>query len=100
MHNHNIVATTGTYTAQDGQKKYINKTVGKVFQTKNGVKLKLDASFNLAALEQTSDGSVWLSVFPPKEQQATQSYQSPSAAPYTQPTMQQINDFDDRDIPF
>ena len=27
MHNHNIVATTGTYTAQDGQKKYINKTI-------------------------------------------------------------------------
>ncbi|WP_440682329.1 hypothetical protein [Cysteiniphilum halobium] len=96
MHNHNIVATTGTYTGQDGQKKYINKTIGKVFQTQHGIKLKLDASFNLAALQQADDGSVWLAVFPPKEQQP----QTPSAQPYAQPTAQQLNDFDDDSIPF
>lgn len=97
MHNHNIVATTGTYTGQDGQKKYINKTIGKVLQTQHGIKLKLDASFNLAALQQADDGSVWLAVFPPrdgvKQQEANTQAQS-------QPTMQQLNDFDDDSIPF
>ncbi|WP_116963072.1 hypothetical protein [Fastidiosibacter lacustris] len=100
MHNYNIVATTGTYIGQDGQKRYLNKTVGKVFETKSGVKLKLDASFNLAALEQTADGSVWLAVFPPKEQQPEQTHQRPRAQPYAPPTMQQVNDFQDDEIPF
>lgn len=62
---YDVVATIGTYE-KDGQTKYLTQRVGQVFETKNGPKLKLAASFNPAGCKRDDDGMVWLALFEPK----------------------------------
>ena len=84
-----IVATIGKYE-KDGQTKYISRNVGKLIDTKNGQKLLMDASFNLAGCERTEDGKVWLSLFEPRDnnkkltkpQTSTQDADSGSDVPF------------------
>lgn len=66
---YDVVATVGTYE-KDGQKKYLTRNVGKVMQTKSGLRLKLDATFNPAGCPRDEDGSVWLALFEPKEKES------------------------------
>lgn len=96
---YDVVATTGFYM-KDGQKKYLNKNVGSVIETEHGLSIKLDASFNPAAMQRTDDGMVWLKLFEPKENRAPdaaqQAYNKGMSAPQ-QPAG--FDSFDD-DIPF
>jgi hypothetical protein len=94
MKKYDVVATIGTYKT-NGEEKKIYRNVGAVLTTKNGgFVIKVDASFNLAALpNKTEDGSVWLSLFEPKEK----SQPMPSSSPI-QPA--QVEDFKDEAIPF
>ena len=62
---YDVVATVGTYE-KDGETKYISRNVGAVIETRNGLSLKLDASFNPAGCKRNDDGSVWLALFEPK----------------------------------
>jgi len=88
-----LVATIGTYE-KDGQKKYLSRKVGTMIETKNGPRMKLDASFNPAGCPRDEDGSIWIAIFDqkprdarPAGQAAAQDFQAPS------------DDFND-DIPF
>jgi hypothetical protein len=84
---YDVAAKVGTYE-KNGQTKGIYKNVGSVFETKNGLSMKLAAWFNPSALEVDSQGEVWLSLFEPKQN----NQQAPSS-----PVQQDIpND----DIPF
>ena len=62
---YDVVATIGTYE-KEGQTKYLTRNVGRVIETKNGLRLKMDASFNPAGCKQDDDGSIWLALFEPK----------------------------------
>ncbi|CAN8141894.1 hypothetical protein THIOSC13_810008 [uncultured Thiomicrorhabdus sp.] len=62
---YDVSATLGTYT-KDGEKKYISRNVGSIIETKNGPMLLIDSSLNLAALDKSEDGKVWLKLFEPK----------------------------------
>lgn len=66
MKKFDVLATTGTYM-KDGEKKYKSQNVGAVIQTKHGLRLKLDASFNPAGCPRDDDGGVWLALFEPRE---------------------------------
>lgn len=70
MKNFDVVATIGTYE-KDGQTKYLTRNVGKVIETKSGMRIKLDASFNPAGCPRNDDGSVWLALFESKDKDAT-----------------------------
>jgi len=61
-----VVATIGTYTNKNGEKKYITRKVGSMIETQHGDALKLDACFNPSGCKVEEDGSVWLKLFAPK----------------------------------
>ncbi len=90
---YDVVATTGTYV-KDGVTKYLSKNVGEVIETKNGLAIKMDATFNPAGCTKTDDGKVWLKLFEPREsgQQPGQGRAPVQSAP-------KQDNFDD-DIPF
>lgn len=91
---YDVVATTGTYQ-KDGQTKYLNKNIGSVLETKNGLSIKIDRSFNLAALEGTEDGYAWLKLFEHKPQVGQQQPHRPQQPQQAAPSQ------DDEDpIPF
>ena len=92
MKQFDVVATIGTYE-KAGEKKYISKNVGSVIQTKHGLRLKLDASFNPAGCPRDDDGGVWLALFEPRPKQGTE-----SAAQMTERVMNEPDDFNQ--IPF
>lgn len=95
---YDLVATVGTYV-KDGQTKYLTKNVGEVIETKNGLSIKMDATFNPAGCKITEDGKIWLKLFEPKEH-VNKMQQSLGAAPKAAPAMD--DDFGDMDqsIPF
>ena len=103
---YDVVATVGTYQ-KDGEKKYLNKNVGSVIETKHGLAIQIDAHFNLAALPMTEDGKVWLKLFEPQDsredkpqdQSAPQPQQRSPQPQQTNPTPPPMDSFDD-DIPF
>lgn len=90
---YDVVATTGTYV-KDGVTKYLSKNVGEVIETKNGLAIKMDATFNPAGCTKTDDGKVWLKLFEPRES----GQQSGHGRAPVQSAPKQDN-FDD-DIPF
>ncbi len=98
---YDVVCTTGFYM-KDGAKKYLNKNVGSVIETEHGLSIKLDATFNPAALQRTDDGMVWLKLFELKENRALdaaqQAYKHGIGQPANNPP-QGFDSFDD-DIPF
>lgn len=94
---YDVVATTGTYV-KDGVTKYLSKNVGEVIETKNGLAIKMDATFNPAGCTKTDDGKVWLKLFEPREsgqqsgQQSGQGRAPAKSAP--------MDDFSDDSLPF
>lgn len=82
---YDVVATIGTYQNNQGETKYVNRTVGAIISTQKGPRLKLDASFNPAGCLRGDDGGVWLALFEPKERE--------------QPAPQK-DSFYDEDVPF
>ena len=94
---YDVVATTGTYV-KDGQTKYLTKNVGEIIETKNGLALKMDATFNPAGCKITDDGKIWLKLFEPREH-IEKMQKDLGAAP--QPAPAPIDDgFDDSSLPF
>jgi len=75
---HDIVATIGTYTDKEGQTKYVTRKVGALIETKNGPRIKLDASFNPAGCRRDEDGGVWLAIFEQRERDDGQQRQKPA----------------------
>lgn len=92
-----VVATTGTYV-KDGQTKYLTKNVGEIIETKNGLAMKLDASFNPAGCKITDDGKIWLKLFEPREV-IDKMQNDLGAPPKSAPAPSNFDNFDD-DIPF
>ena len=93
---YDVVATVGTYQ-KDGEKKYLNKNVGSVIETKHGLAIQIDAHFNLAALPMTDDGKVWLKLFEPQDSRGGNPQAQPAPQPKQAPPQ---NDSFDDDIPF
>ena len=97
-HKYDVVATVGKYE-KNGETKYISRKVGAVIQTDKGFRMKMDAFFNPAGCKVDEDGSIWLALFEPRDdqqqgqpQQRQQPQRSQQAAP--------PDDFDNQDIPF
>lgn len=98
-HKYDVVATVGKYE-KNGETKYISRKVGAVIQTDKGFRMKMDAFFNPAGCKVDEDGSIWLALFEPRDdqqqgqpqqQQRQQTQRSQQAAP--------PDDFDES-IPF
>lgn len=89
---YDVVATVGTYE-KNGEKKYLTKNVGEVIDTKHGLAMKIDATFNPAGCTKTDDGKVWLKLFEPRQDSGHQTGQG--RAPQSP-----VNDFDDENLPF
>lgn len=92
---YDVVATVGTYE-KNGEKKYLTKNVGEVIDTKHGLAMKIDATFNPAGCAKTDDGKVWLKLFEPRQDSGQQTGQQTGQGRAPQPP---VNDFDS-DIPF
>lgn len=92
-HKYDVVATVGSYE-KAGEKKYINRKVGAVIQTEKGFRMKLDAFFNPAGCPVDEDGSIWLALFEPRDDQQQGQPQQRS-----QPQRQPEPDLES-DIPF
>ena len=67
-HKYDVVATVGKYE-KNGETKYISRKVGAVIQTDKGFRMKMDAFFNPAGCKVDEDGSIWLALFEPREDQ-------------------------------
>lgn len=93
-----VVATTGTYV-KDGVTKYLSKNVGEVIETKNGLAIKMDATFNPAGCKITEDGKIWLKLFEPREQ-VEKMQNSLGAAPRNAPAPADDGFTDDELPPF
>lgn len=92
---YDVVATTGTYV-KDGVTKYLSKNVGEVIETKNGLAIKMDATFNPAGCTKTDDGKIWLKLFEPRQDSGQQSGQGRAPAK-SEPAS---GGFDDEELPF
>lgn len=87
-HKYDVVATVGKYE-KNGETKYISRKVGAVIQTDKGFRMKMDAFFNPAGCKVDEDGSIWLALFEPRDdqqqgqpqQQRQQPQRSQQAAP-------------------
>ncbi len=97
-HKYDVVATVGKYE-KNGETKYISRKVGAVIQTDKGFRMKMDAFFNPAGCKVDEDGSIWLALFEPRDdQQQGQPQQQRQGQP--QRSQQAAPpDFDD-DLPF
>jgi len=65
---YDVVATVGKYE-KNGETKYISRKVGAVIQTDKGFRMKMDAFFNPAGCKVDEDGSIWLALFEPRDDQ-------------------------------
>ena len=89
---YDLAVKTETYTNKNGEQKNVWKNIGAVFQTDNGFSMKIEKTFNPAGVPgDPESGSIWVSMFEPKQPQAVPQGKSQ----YQQPT-ETIND----DIPF
>jgi single-strand DNA-binding protein len=95
-HKYDVVATVGKYE-KNGETKYISRKVGAVIQTDKGFRMKMDAFFNPAGCKVDEDGSIWLALFEPRDdqQQPQQQRQQPQRNQQAAPP----DDFDS-EIPF
>lgn len=104
---YDAVVTIGTYNL-NGETKYVSRNIGSVIETKNGLALVMDASFNPAGAQRTEDGKVWVKLFEPREDVDTPAPPPPPAARRAAPARQSRTrssaapaaDFPDDDIPF
>ena len=101
-HKYDVVATVGKYE-KNGETKYISRKVGAVIQTDKGFRMKMDAFFNPAGCKVDEDGSIWLALFEPREDQQ-QPHPQAQAARQPAPRQQArqaapVDDFEDS-IPF
>lgn len=103
---YDVVATIGTYQ-KDGETKYVTRNVGSVIETKHGLRLAMDASFNPAGCQKSEDGKVWLALFEPKPQDGQQPQQRAAQTPGQRARQDQapaqapaFDDFDDELPPF
>lgn len=94
-HKYDVVATVGKYE-KNGETKYISRKVGAVIQTDKGFRMKMDAFFNPAGCKVDEDGSIWLALFEPRDDQQQAQPQQPAARQQPAPD---YDSFDD-DIPF
>jgi len=67
-HKYDVVATVGKYE-KNGETKYISRKVGAVIQTDKGFRMKMDAFFNPAGCKVDEEGSIWLALFEPRDDQ-------------------------------
>ena len=95
-HKYDVVATVGKYE-KNGETKYISRKVGAVIQTDKGFRMKMDAFFNPAGCKVDEDGSIWLALFEPRDDQQQGRQQAPRQAQRSQQPAPP--DFDD-DLPF
>lgn len=96
-HKYDVVATVGKYE-KNGETKYISRKVGAVIQTDKGFRMKMDAFFNPAGCKVDEDGSIWLALFEPRdEQQQGQPQQQQRQQPARQAAQP---DPYDQDVPF
>jgi single-strand DNA-binding protein len=95
-HKYDVVATVGKYE-KNGETKYISRKVGAVIQTDKGFRMKMDAFFNPAGCKVDEDGSIWLALFEPRDDQQQTQQQAPRQAQRSQQAAPP--DFDD-DLPF
>lgn len=101
-HKYDVVATVGKYE-KNGETKYISRKVGAVIQTDKGFRMKMDAFFNPAGCKVDEDGSIWLALFEPRDdQQQGQPQQQRQGQQQRQQASQPPAppEFDDGDIPF
>lgn len=97
-HKYDVVATVGKYE-KNGETKYISRKVGSVIQTDKGFRMKMDAFFNPAGCKVDEDGSIWLALFEPREdQQQGQPQQQRQGQP--QRSQQAAPPAYDDDVPF
>lgn len=94
---YDVVATVGKYE-KNGETKYISRKVGAVIQTDKGFRMKMDAFFNPAGCKVDEDGSIWLALFEPRDdQQQGQPQQQQRQQPARQAAQP---DPYDQDVPF
>jgi len=91
-HKYDVVATVGKYE-KNGETKYISRKVGAVIQTDKGFRMKMDAFFNPAGCKVDEDGSIWLALFEPRDDQQQQPQQRSQPQRQPEPDLEQ-------DIPF
>ena len=96
-HKYDVVATVGKYE-KNGETKYISRKVGAVIKTDKGFRMKMDAFFNPAGCKVDEDGSIWLALFEPRDDQQQGQQQAPRQAQRSQQAAPP-DDFDS-DIPF
>lgn len=104
---YDAVVTLGTYSS-NGETKYVSRNIGSVIETRNGLALVMDASFNPAGAQRTEDGKVWVKLFEPRTEEAESPPPPPAArrgAPAPPKRSRQTSaapaaDFPDDDIPF
>ncbi|MGC5620403.1 hypothetical protein [Enterococcus faecalis] len=82
-HKYDVVATVGKYE-KNGETKYISRKVGAVIQTDKGFRMKMDAFFNPAGCKVDEDGSIWLALFEPRDDQQQTQQQAPRQAQRSQ----------------
>src|SRR3546814_5726238 len=75
-HKYDVVATVGKYE-KNGETKYISRKVGAVIQTDKGFRMKMDAFFNPAGCKVDEDGSIWLALSEPRDDQQQTQQQAP-----------------------
>ncbi len=97
-HKYDVVATVGKYE-KNGETKYISRKVGAVIQTDKGFRMKMDAFFNPAGCKVDEDGSIWLALFEPRDDQQQGQQQAPRQAQRSQQAAPPDDQFID-DIPF
>lgn len=96
-HKYDVVATVGKYE-KNGETKYISRKVGAVIQTDKGFRMKMDAFFNPAGCKVDEDGSIWLALFEPRDDQQQG---QPQQQQRQQPARQSAQpDPYDQDVPF
>lgn len=99
-HKYDVVATVGKYE-KNGETKYISRKVGAVIQTDKGFRMKMDAFFNPAGCKVDEDGSIWLALFEPRDdQQQGQPQQQRQGQPQRSQQAAPPDDFDNQDILF
>jgi hypothetical protein len=87
---YDAVATIGEYKAASGEIKKRYMTLGSVFESDNGMSLKLDA------VPVGLEWNGWISFFVPKERENP----APQQSNRQQPSQQQGAPFDDLDVQF
>lgn len=87
---YDLVVTVGSYVTRDGTEKKNYKTIGSVFEGKNGLYAVMDKTFNPAGVP-SDRSSIFVNFYTPRDRMQS----SASPAPQNQPPAS----FDD-DLPF